>query len=609
VRGRLVVARDTASGTPSYELAHEALIRSWGTLRDWLDEEAGQLAARHRLEASAAEWHRLGRRPDLLWARRQLDEVRELRELTADERAFLEASRRRLRRRRLARAAMIAALPLIALAIFAGVRFEAARTRARDVGERLDDAAAHRAAADRLVADAAAARAAAFRLFDADADGEPRWAEARRLAAEARARYGDAAAALEAAFVIDPDAVRAPMAALLWADAELAEAERDRARVADLLRRLAAYDPARAAGWRRPARLVLELDRPAQIAVHALAPDEAGPRIAGGFAARPVLEREGARLDAELPAGSYVAVIRTPDGRVVRDPVLLERGQRLVRALAVPPPDAGPPGFVYVPAGRFFLGSSLEPVRRDVLAAQPLRAVDGDAFWIARTEVTYGAWIEYLRSLPAEERAARRPSRGGVILEEQADGRFALTLEPTTNQRHRAREGERLVYPGRTVRRDVDWRRLPISGVAYTDALAYAAWLDRTGRARGARICTVREWEHAARGADDRSFPHGHALDPAEANIDATYGRVPSAYGPDEVGSFPGSASPYDVVDLAGNVWEVTTAPGGQILYKGGSFYTPVISALTEDRSNPGSPNHASARSGLRLCADAARAR
>ncbi|HMG52737.1 MAG TPA: serine/threonine-protein kinase, partial [Kofleriaceae bacterium] len=47
VRGRLVVARDTAAGAPSCELAHEALIRSWGTLRDWLDEEAGQLAARN----------------------------------------------------------------------------------------------------------------------------------------------------------------------------------------------------------------------------------------------------------------------------------------------------------------------------------------------------------------------------------------------------------------------------------------------------------------------------------------------------------------------------------------------------------------------------------
>src|SRR5690606_17853750 len=73
VRGRLVVARDRIEGAPSYELAHEALIRSWGTLRDWLDAAAGQHAVRNRLLASAAEWQRLERRSDLLWSRTQLD--------------------------------------------------------------------------------------------------------------------------------------------------------------------------------------------------------------------------------------------------------------------------------------------------------------------------------------------------------------------------------------------------------------------------------------------------------------------------------------------------------------------------------------------------------
>ena len=611
VHGRIVVARDTVEGTPSYELAHEALIRSWGTLRDWLDDAAGRHAARNRLQAGAAEWQRLERRADLLWTRRQLDEVRELDELddlTANERAFVEASRRRNRRRRLSRVAAIAALPLIALAIYLGVRFEAARTRARDVDERLADAATHQAAADRLAAAAKQARTEAFRRFDTDADGEPRWAEARRLAAEARAEYGEAAAVLEAAFVVDPGAVRERMAALLWSHAELAEAEHDPVLVADLLRRISAYDPARAAGWRRPARLVVELDRPGRIAVHAFRPIAGGATIAGGFDARPVIRRDGARLDEELPPGSYVAVIAMPDGHVVRDPVWLERGERLVRSIAVPPRSAVPPGFVYVPAGRFLFGSARdEAFRKESLQTQPLHAVSTEAFWISRTEVTFADWMEYLRALPPPERAPRQPSNG-VTLEER-DGRFTLSIEMTTNNVLRAEEGEPLTYAGRTVRRRVRWERLPVVGISYRDALAYTAWLDRTGRVRGARTCTVREWERAARGADGRSYPHGDTLRATEANVDETYGREPLAYGLDEVGSFPASDSPFGISDLAGNVWEATTGSGGSHWYKGGSFFQTRLAAMSSNAANPGEPTQRNVRIGLRVCADAARAR
>ena len=56
--------------------------------------------------------------------------------------------------------------------------------------------------------------------------------------------------------------------------------------------------------------------------------------------------------------------------------------------------------------------------------------------------------------------------------------------------------------------------------------------------------------------ADARTFPSGPALAPDDANIDSTYGREPLAFGPDEVGSHPGSRSPIGADDMAGNVWE-----------------------------------------------------
>ena len=607
IRGRLVVARDATAGMPTYELAHEALIRSWGTLRDLLAAAAGQEAARNRLAAGAAEWHRLGRRDELLWSRHQLDEVGDVDEPSPKVREFLTASRRRLRRRRIGRVAAILAVPLVALAMFAAVRLDAARTRWRAVSARVAASATHKAHADQLVVDAALARREAFARFDARADGEPQWAAALRLGTQAASTYRDAAAELEAAFLLDASAVREPMTAVLVSHLELAEAEHDAPRSAELLRRLEAYDPERAARWRQPGQLVVELGRPGKVAVHAFRPG-ASETIAGGFAAEPAVEQRGTRFEGALPAGSYVAVITMADGQELRDPLLLRAGEHLVRHIDVPSPR---PGFVFIAGGRFLYGAAGdEAFRRLFLNAEPMRQIEIPAFWIARTEVTFAAWIEYLRALPAAERERHRPTfettQNTVMLEERG-GAYALSLRPAVAT-FVAETGSSLLYPERTVRSRVRWERLPVSGVSYTDGIAYAAWLDRTGRVPGARLCTVREWERAARGADGRTFPQGEQLEAKDANFDETYDRRTLAFGPDEVGTFPGSDSPYGIADLAGNVWELTTGPDGKPWSKGGSFYQGRLTAMASN-NNPSEPGQRGIRYGLRICAEATAAR
>jgi len=138
--------------------------------------------------------------------------------------------------------------------------------------------------------------------------------------------------------------------------------------------------------------------------------------------------------------------------------------------------------------------------------------------------------------------------------------------------------------------------------------VAYADWLARSGRLPGARPCADREWERAARGADDRLYPHGDRIAPEDADLSDTYGHKPAAYGPDEVGSHPASDSPFGVADLAGNVWEWVRSASGdeQVVIRGGSWYHNPIDLRSTNRE-PSEPSLRSLVIGARICAPVSR--
>jgi formylglycine-generating enzyme required for sulfatase activity len=83
----------------------------------------------------------------------------------------------------------------------------------------------------------------------------------------------------------------------------------------------------------------------------------------------------------------------------------------------------------------------------------------------------------------------------------------------------------------------------PVVNVTWHDAQAYAAW------AR-VRLPTEAQWEKAARGDDGRTYPWGATWDAAKCNSSESNRKQTTP-----VGSFPAGASPYGVLDMAGNVW------------------------------------------------------
>src|SRR5271166_3592340 len=74
----------------SVEVAHEALIRGWGRLRQWVEADRAGLRTQRRLTEAAHEWDHAGREPSLLFAGARLATVREWAESHPGELSPLE---------------------------------------------------------------------------------------------------------------------------------------------------------------------------------------------------------------------------------------------------------------------------------------------------------------------------------------------------------------------------------------------------------------------------------------------------------------------------------------------------------------------------------------
>ena len=137
----------------------------------------------------------------------------------------------------------------------------------------------------------------------------------------------------------------------------------------------------------------------------------------------------------------------------------------------------------------------------------------------------------------------------------------------------------------------------PVVGVPWVDAAAYCAWVE-------VRLPTEIEWLQAAgRFVDGRAYPWGDVW------ID---GRANTAFGNDEfictapVGNFPDGASPFGVLDLAGNAeeWVDGESEVGRHVALGGSWRSTESGDLRLDRRTLLSGDEAGQWVGFRCAAD-----
>ena len=173
--------------------------------------------------------------------------------------------------------------------------------------------------------------------------------------------------------------------------------------------------------------------------------------------------------------------------------------------------------WVEVPAGEFLMGSdpAIDPDAREDEFPQHL--VYLDAYEIGRYEVTNGQYAQCVRA---------------KVCEEPRDQYFYSNREFAAH---------------------------PVVYVSWFDAGQFCAWV-------GCHLPTEAEWEKAARGTGGRIYPWENGFDCYKGNFDDETERDDDAVpgGPNcdrygltaPVGSFPDGASPYGVLDMAGNVAE-----------------------------------------------------
>jgi formylglycine-generating enzyme required for sulfatase activity len=238
---------------------------------------------------------------------------------------------------------------------------------------------------------------------------------------------------------------------------------------------------------------------------------------------------------------------------------------------------------------------------------KPPHTVYLDGYWIGKYEVTIKQFGLFVKDT------------GYITEAEKSGGAYTWTGE-----KWEQKEG-------------IDWKNPgfkqednhPVVCVSWNDVVEYCKWLSGK-KGVNFKLPTEAQWEKAARGTDRRKYPWGNHVPYYKGKWYCNYAAHDSwkKRGEDgfeftsPVGSYPQGASPYGLLDMAGNVWEwcsdlfesdyykkspkknpTGSESGTYRVLRGGSWHGSALYLRCSYRSGDG-PSNRYDSAGFRLCQD-----
>jgi formylglycine-generating enzyme required for sulfatase activity len=229
---------------------------------------------------------------------------------------------------------------------------------------------------------------------------------------------------------------------------------------------------------------------------------------------------------------------------------------------------------IYIPEGCFWMGASKADNPYVEEREGPVHEVCLDGYWIYRKEVTVSQFQQFVDATGYQTLAERQGY--SMVFSYQEDEKYdweevwGATWQSPQGQSSSPAVG---LYP--------------VEHISWEDGVAYCQWA-------GMRLPTEAEWEHAARGTSNSLYPWGNSLPTGDllnladkncpgmadkTDLDDGYGRSAP------VGFY--RSNPYDLFDMAGNVWEWVL-----------DWYSPYTSGLEHNPTGPETGEEHIARGG-----------